>query len=130
MLKEINLEYSLEGLLLKLKLQYFHHLMRRVNSLERPWFWERLKAEGERDDRGWNGYAASPVRWTCIWANSGRKWGSEEPGLLQSWELQRVGHDLATKQQQQFLTIVWTDIIIFYTVGDMGMNELWCPSYI
>ena len=41
-----------------------------------------------------------------------------------SWGLQRVGHDLATKQQQQFLTIVWTDIIIFYTVGDMGMNEL------
>ena len=52
-LKEINPDYSLEGLMLKLKLQYFGHLMRRVNSLEKkPWWWERLKARGEGDDRG------------------------------------------------------------------------------
>ena len=48
-LKEINPEYSLEGLMLKLKLQYFDHLMRRADSLER---WEGLKVEGEGDDRG------------------------------------------------------------------------------
>ena len=51
-LKEISPEYSLEGLMLKLKLQYFDHLMRRADSFEKTLFWERLKAEGEGDDRG------------------------------------------------------------------------------
>ena len=50
-LKEINPEYSLEGLMLKPKLQYFGHLMQRVDSLKRFWCWERLKARGEGDDR-------------------------------------------------------------------------------
>ena len=55
-LKEISPEYSLEGLILKLKLQYFGHLMWRTDSLERPWCWERLKAgEGTTEDEmvGW-----------------------------------------------------------------------------
>ena len=58
-LKEISLEYSLEGLMLKLKLQYFGHLMRRTDSLERPWCWERLKVGGEGEDRGWDCWTAS-----------------------------------------------------------------------
>ena len=58
-LKEISPEYSLEGLMLKLKLQYFGHLMQRTDSLERPWCWERLKGGGEGDDRGWDGWMAS-----------------------------------------------------------------------
>ena len=61
-LKEINSEYSLEGLMLKLKLQYFGHLMGRADSLEKPWCWERLKA-GEGDNRGWDGWMASPIQW-------------------------------------------------------------------
>ena len=55
-LKEISPEYSLEGLMLKLKLQYFGHLMWRTDSLEKSWCWERLKAGGEGDDRGWDGW--------------------------------------------------------------------------
>ena len=51
-LKEISPEYSLEGLMLKLKLQYFAHLMQRTESLEKTLSWERLKAGGEGDDRG------------------------------------------------------------------------------
>ena len=51
-LKEINPEYSLEGLMLKLKVQYFGHLMRRVDSLEKTLMLERLKAGGEGDNRG------------------------------------------------------------------------------
>ena len=54
-LKEINPEYSLEGVMLKLKLQYSGHLMRRADLLKRPWCWERLKAGGEGDNRGWDG---------------------------------------------------------------------------
>ena len=51
-LKEISPEYSLEGLMLKLKLQYFGHLMRKLTHLKRPWYWERSRAGGEGDDRG------------------------------------------------------------------------------
>ena len=54
-LKEISPEYSLEGLMLKLKLQYFGYLIRRTDSFPRPWCWERLRAGGEGDDRGWDG---------------------------------------------------------------------------
>ena len=65
---------------------------------KRPWFWERLKAKGEGDDRGWDGCMASLTQWTWIWANSGRQWRTEEAGMLQSTGSQRVGHDLATEQ--------------------------------
>ena len=69
-LKEISPGCSLEGLILKLKLQYFGHLMRRVNSFERPWCWERLRAGGEGDDRGWDGWMASRTQWTWVSVNS------------------------------------------------------------
>ena len=62
-LKQINLEYSLEGVLLKLKLQYFDHLMWRANSLEKAWCWERLRAGAEGGDRGWDVWMASPNQW-------------------------------------------------------------------
>ena len=66
-LKEINSEYSLEGLMLKLKLQYFGHLMQRADSLEfRPWHSERLKAGGAGGNRGRDGWRASPIQWTWV----------------------------------------------------------------
>ena len=61
-LKEIRPGCSLEGLMLKLKPQYFGHLMRRADSFEKPWCWERLKVGGEGDNRGWNGWMASPAQ--------------------------------------------------------------------
>ena len=66
-LKEIGLEYSLEGLILKLKLQYFGHLMWRTDHLKRPWCWVRLKAGGEGDDRGWDHWMAPMTQWTWVW---------------------------------------------------------------
>ena len=81
-LKDISLEYSLEGLLLKLKLQYFGHLMRRANSLENTLMLGKLKAGGEGDDRGRDGWMASPTRWTWAWASSGRWWRTGKPGVL------------------------------------------------
>ena len=84
-LKEINPEYSLEGLMLKLKLQYFDHLMRRLTHWKRPWCWERLRAGGEGDDRGWDGWMASLTQWTWVWASSGRWWRTGKPGVLQAW---------------------------------------------
>ena len=64
---------------------------------KKPWCWERLKAGGEGDDRGWDGWMASPTRWKWIWASSGSWWWTGKPGVLQSMELQRVGHDWATE---------------------------------
>ena len=70
--KEISPEYSLEWLTLKLKLQYFGHLMQGMTHLKRPWCWERFKARGDGDDRGWDGWIASLTQWTRVWANSRR----------------------------------------------------------
>ena len=66
-----------------------------------PLCWERLIAEGEGADRGWDGWMASSTRWTWVWANSGRWWWTGKPGMLQSTGSQRIGHDLVTEQQQQ-----------------------------
>ena len=78
-LKEISPEYSLEGLMLKLKLQYFGHLMWRTDSLKKTPTLEILKAGGEGDDRGW-GWMASLTQWTWVWASSGSWWWTGRPG--------------------------------------------------
>ena len=64
-LKEISPGYSLEGLMLKLKLQYFGYLVWEL-TFEKTWCWERLKAGGEGDDREWDGWMASLSRWTWV----------------------------------------------------------------
>ena len=95
-LKEISPGCSLEGLMLKLKLQYFGHLMRRVDSWKRPWCWEGLGA-GEGDDREWDGWMASPTWWTWVWVDSGSWWWTGRPTMLCFMGLQRVGHDWVTE---------------------------------
>ena len=96
-LKEISPEYSLERLMLKLKLQYFGHLMRWADSLKQPLCWEGLKVGGEGDDRGWESWMASLTRWTWGWVNSGSWWWIGKPGMLESMGFQRVRHDWATE---------------------------------
>ena len=89
-------------------------------SLQRPWCWERLKAGGEGDDRGWDGWTASLARWTQVSVSSRRWWRTKEPGVLQSMGLQRVGHDWATDynnkqdrarkdKQTSKTTFVWSE---------------------
>ena len=68
-----------------------------VTPWKRPWFWERLKAGEEGDDRGWDGWMASPTRRTWVWATSRSWWWTGKPGMLQSMGLQRVGFDWATE---------------------------------
>ena len=96
-LKEIHPEYSLEGLMLKLKLQYFGHLMQRTDSLKRPWCWERLRAGGEGDNRGQDGWMASLTQWTWVCVDSSSWWWIGRPGVLQFTGSQRVGHDWMTE---------------------------------
>ena len=84
-LKEISPECSLEGLMLKLKLQSFGHLMQRADSFEkRSWYWERLRAGEEGVNRRWDGWMASPTQWTWIRVNSGSWWWIGKPSMLQS----------------------------------------------
>ena len=96
-LKKISPGCSLEGMMLKLKLQYFGHLMRRVDSLEKTDAGRDWGTGGEGDDRGWDGWMASPTRWTWVWVNSGSWWWTGRPGALQFIGSQRVGHDWATE---------------------------------
>ena len=109
-LNEINPEYSLEGLMLKLKLHYFGHLMQTTDSFEKTLILGRLKAGGEGDNRGWDGCIASLTRWTWVWGSSGNWWWTGKPGVLQSMGLQRVGHDLANEQQQT-CAWVWLEVV-------------------
>ena len=60
---------------------------------KRLWCWEGLGTGGEGDDRGWDGWMASPTRWTWVWVNFGSWWWTGRPGVLQFMGSQRVGHD-------------------------------------
>ena len=100
-LKEISPEYSLEGLMLKQKLQYFGHLMQRTDSSEKTLMWG--KTEGRRrkttEDEmvGWH----HQLDWTWVWVSSRSWWWTGKPGTLQSMVSQRVGHNWVN----------WTDLI-------------------
>ena len=98
-LKEISPEYSLEELMLKLKLQYFGHLMWRTDSFEKTLMLGKIKKKSRRrrGRRGWDGWMASPTQWTWVWVNFGSWWWTGRPGVLQSMGSQRVRHDWATE---------------------------------
>ena len=64
---------------------------------KRPWCWEGLRAGGEGDNRGWDGWMASLTRWAWVWVNSGSLWWTGRPGVLRFMGLQSVGHDWATE---------------------------------
>ena len=96
-LKEISPWCSLEGLMLKLKLQYFGLLMRKADSFEKTLNWERLRTGGEGDDRRWDAWMASLTQWTWVRVNSGNWWWTGRPGALQFIGSQRVGHNWVTE---------------------------------
>ena len=114
-LKEISPEYSLEGLMLKLKLQYFGHLM------QRPWCWERLKEGGKGDDRGWDGWMASPTQWTWVWVNSRSWWWTGRPGVL--WSMESKESDTTkrlnwTEQNGRSCLLFWVQEANFWQLGE------------
>ena len=85
MLREINPDYSLEGLVMKLKLQYFGHLMWPDTHWKSPWCWERLRTEGEVCLRVWDGWTVSPMQSIWTWVNLGDGGGQEGLACCSSW---------------------------------------------
>ena len=103
-LKEISSEYSLERLMLKLKLQYFGHLMRRSASLEKTLMLGNMRVGGEGDYRGGDGWMASLTWRTWVWSSS--------KGLVMDREAWRAVINGVTKSQT-WLSI-WTELPIIY----------------
>ena len=101
-LKEISPEYSLEGLMLKLKHWFLATWCEKLTHWKRPWCWERWKVGEEGDDRGWDGWMASLTQWTWVWVNSWSWWWTGKPGMLQSTGSQWVRYDCTTE-------LNWTD---------------------
>ena len=106
LLKEISPGCSLEGLMLKLKFQYFGHLMQRADSLGKILMLGKMKMGWEGDARGWDGWMASPTQWTWVWINSRSWWWTGSPGVLWFMGSQRVGHDWATE-------LKWTELNMY-----------------
>ena len=92
-LREISPEYSLGGLMLNTLATWCEEL----THLKRSWYWERLKARGEGDDRWWDGWMASLFQWTWVWANSRIWWWTGRPGVLQSMGWQRIRQNWVTE---------------------------------
>ena len=82
-----------------------------MTHFKRPWCWERLKAAGEGDDRGWDGWMASLFQWTWVWINCGSWWWTGRPGVLQFMGSQRVRHDWATELNWTKIKYNWQRMI-------------------
>ena len=138
-LKELSPKYSLEELMLKLKLQYFGHLMWRTDSLEKTLMLGKIEGRRRGDNNGWDGWMTSPTQQTWVWASSGRWWRTGKPGVLQSMGSQRVRHNWAAelnfsiilkkewgrerydrRESGSMITVVGT--------GDKTLAEMWEPD--
>ena len=96
-LKEISPGCSLEGLMLKLTSNTLDTSCEVLTQWKRLWWWEGLRAGGEGDDRGWDGWMSSLTQWTWVWLNSRRWWRTGRPGLLWFLGSQRVRQDWVTE---------------------------------
>ena len=148
-LREMKPAYLLGGLMLKLKLQYFGHLMWIVNSLEKSLMLGKIESRRRRKGvSGWDGLIASLMQRTWTWANFKRWWKTGRPGMLQSMESQRAGHYWVTGQQQEAglnkgcfdlveWKIIWEIIVlinsflisVFIHVTPLGQALGWADQY-
>ena len=99
---------------------------------KRPWCWEELRAGGEGDDRGWDGWMASLTQWTWVWVNYRSWWWTGRPGVLPFMELQRVRHDWATElnstERAQYIFSFILSLILFTNVIDFWEKHLFWNS--
>ena len=94
---------------------------------KRPWCWERLRAGGEGDDRGWDGWMSPPIQRTLVWASSGRQWRTGKPGMLQFTGWQRIAHNWAMNNKMQWKVLdyeVYCYIVCFIQSMCIKLNFL------
>ena len=95
-----------------------------LTHVKRPWCWERLRSGGEGDDRGWNGWMASPTQWTWIWVDSGSWWWTGRPSMLQSPGLAKSRRRLSD----------WTEYVlkVLIDIAKLPIIErfYWCTQLI
>ena len=122
--------YCTESHKLERKIQYSNSC-EELTHWKRLWCWERLKAGGERDDRGWDCWMASLTQWTWVWVNSRSWWWTGRPGVLWSMGLQRVGHDWATELNwTESLCIHYKDqdyVLCNFLAWVFNLRYLLCP---
>ena len=117
-LKEISPGISLEGVMLKLKLQYFGYLIRRADSLEKTLMLGGIRGRRRRGNRRWDGWMASRTRWTWVWVNSGSWWWQGGLACWDSW---------GRKELDTTEGLNWTELIpilAHFPVGDKGRKTL------
>ena len=116
-LKEISPECSLEGLMLKLKLLYFVHLMWRADSFEKTLMLGKIKGRRRRGCRVWDDWMASRTQRTWVCVKSGSCWWTGRPGLLWLIGLQRIGHNWETELKSSckpdFSSSKYSDDLVF-----------------
>ena len=105
-LKEISPEYSGKNWCWSWNSNTLATWCKVRTHLKRPWCWERFKAGGEGNKRGWDGWMASPTQWIWVWVNSWSWWWTGKPVVLQSMGLQRFRHNWATE-------LNWTEPYVF-----------------
>ena len=97
----------------------------KLTHLKRPWCWGRLKAEGEGDNRGWDGWMASLTQWTWVWVSSGSWWWTGRPGVLQSMGSQGVRHECLNRTELSISVLLY--YVYIYIVRESPFHDwlLW-----
>ena len=103
-----------------------------LTRLKRTWWWERLRARGEGDNRGWDSWMASPTQGTWVWVNSWSWWWTGRPGVVQSMGSQRVRYDWATELNLFWVKLCcsvrqWFSFFIFHV--DIQFPNIICWRY-
>ena len=96
-----------------------------LTHLKRPWCWEGLRAGGEEDDGGWDGWLASLTLWTWVWVNSGSWWWTGRPGVLRFTVSQRVRHNWATELNWTELSLWCTSLTVQWLRHHFPMQGMW-----
>ena len=109
--KETSPEYSLEGLVVKLKFQYFGHLMWRTDSLTKTEMLGGIAGRRRKGRQGWYGYMVSLTQWTWVWTSFRSWWWTGKAGVLHSMESQWVGHDWVTELKWSENTVKPTAVL-------------------
>ena len=133
-LKEINTEYYWKDWCWSGNSKTLATWWEELTHWNRPWCWERLRSGGEGDDRGWDGWMASPTQWTPVWVGSGSWWRTGRHGMLQSMGSQTIRQDWVTELKGNWnIPVYWShqlatqlQLICFILFQIFRSFNFWC----